>query len=143
MTPDLTSLRVLVVDDDPDSLESLSRLLLRKGYDVTTVEDSREALQTALEIRPDIVVLDFLMPDLHGGEVAWQLASNEELRDTRVVMTSGHDAEEIRRTLPPTRIPILAKPIDFEALLNLIEETATGRRVPQKLGKGRCRTPRA
>jgi CheY-like chemotaxis protein len=130
-------LRVLVIDDDPDSLESLSRLLIRKGFDVTTVEDSREALQTALEVRPDVVVLDFLMPELHGGEVAWQLASHAELCDTRVVVASGYDAEEIRRTLPPTRIPILPKPVDFDALLSLIDHTTNERR-GRSLAKARA-----
>jgi CheY-like chemotaxis protein len=116
------SQRILVVDDDPASLATLSRLLEKHGYNVRNVSDSSVALEAAVEFQPHVVILDFLMPGMHGGDVAWQLASNPLLRDVRVIVSSAYSAEEIRRNLPPAKIPILPKPIDFQALLHLIQE---------------------
>jgi CheY-like chemotaxis protein len=114
------SLRILVVDDDPASLGSLCRLLKLRGYTVHELTDPTAALDEAVEFQPHVVILDYLMPRMHGGDVAWQLASNPLLRDVRVIVSSAYSAEEIRRNLPPTKIPILPKPIDFDALLQLI-----------------------
>ena len=114
--------RVLVVDDDPASSGTLCRLLKHKGYEVHEVNDSRLALEAALHFQPHVVMLDFLMPNLHGGDVAWQLASNPDLRNARVIVSSAYSATEIRRNLPPAMIPILGKPIDPDELLRLIEE---------------------
>src|SRR5215213_8318703 len=114
------ALRILVVDDDPASLRALSGLLERRGFAVKTLSDSAQALAAANEFQPHVVVLDYLMPGLHGGDVAWQLASDPSLRHVRVVITSAYSTEEIRRKLPASRIPILPKPVDSEALLAVI-----------------------
>jgi hypothetical protein len=66
---------------------------------------------------------------MHGGDVAWQLASNPLLRDVRVIVSSAYSAEENPENLPPAKIPILPKPIDFEALLCLIREEGSARSV--------------
>lgn len=124
------SLRVLLVDDDPDSISTLSRLLERRGFTVHTVTDPAQALSAAAEFRPQVVILDYLMPGMHGGDVAWQISSNPLLRDVRVIITSAYSAEEIRRRLPPSEIPILPKPVDFVALLTLIREEGSSSRVP-------------
>jgi CheY-like chemotaxis protein len=116
------SLRILVVDDDPDASGALSRLLKIRGYSVREVNNSTMALEEAVEFQPHVVILDFLMPEMHGGDVAWQFASNPLLRDVRVIVSSAHSADDIRRQLPPAKIPILPKPIDLQALLHLIHE---------------------
>jgi len=119
------SQRVLVVDDDPDSVGTLCRLLERKGYTVHQITDPTKALDTAIDFQPEVVILDYLMPGMHGGDVAWQLASHPLLRAVRVIVSSAHSADEIRRKLPPAKIPILPKPIDFDALLRLIEDESS------------------
>jgi len=96
---------------------------------VDQITDSTLALEKAIEFQPHVVILDFLMPGMHGGDVAWQLASNPLLSDIRVIVSSAYSAEEIRRKLPPAKIPILPKPIDFEALLRLIEGEGSSERV--------------
>ena len=89
--------------------------------------DPTEALAFALVFQPHAVVLDYLMPQMHGGDVAWQLASNPLLRNVRMVVTSGCSAEEIKRQLPPANIPILPKPVDSDALLALLKEADNSR----------------
>ena len=99
------SQRILVVDDDPASLATLSRLLEKHGYNVRNVSDSSVALEAAVEFQPHVVILDFLMPGMHGGDVAWQLASNPLLRDVRVIVSSAYSAEEIRRIYLRRKFP--------------------------------------
>ena len=116
------SLRILLVDDDPASLGSLSRLLEKRGYTVKAISDSRLARDTALEFKLAVVILDYSMPVLHGGDVSWQIATDPFLRDTRIIISSAFSDEEFRRKLPDKPISILPKPLDFEALVKLIEE---------------------
>lgn len=69
------------------------------------------------------MILDYLMPVVHGGDVAWQLASDPVLRKIKLIVCSGAPTQEITLNLPPNRFPILEKPVDVDALLNLLRET--------------------
>ncbi len=113
-------LRILAVDDEPTATHTLKRILERRGYVVEEENDSTRALETAKAFHPDVVIVDFAMPKTDGGDVAWQLASDPLLKRTQVIMCSGLDAKEFKRKLPPTHIPILQKPLDALALLELL-----------------------
>lgn len=114
------SRRILTVDDDPETTGALKRLLEAHGYLVREENESSNALAAAKEFHPHVVILDYVMPKAHGVDVAWQIASEPSLRDAKVVVCSAVDAEIFRRTLPPVRIPILEKPVDTDALLELL-----------------------
>lgn len=115
--------RILIVDDDPATTQSLARLLTAKGFLVNQVNDSTQALKVAREFQPDFVILDFLMPEMHGGDVAWQLASDAALEKTPLfILTSGASPAEFATALPPVRISILEKPIATAGLLRMLEE---------------------
>jgi CheY-like chemotaxis protein len=114
--------RILAVDDDPEVTRALHRLLERHGYEVSEENDSSRALERARALQPHIVILDYMMPNVHGGDVAWQLASDPMFHDVRVILCSGVSQDELHSKLPPTRIPILGKPVDPEALLQLIRD---------------------
>ena len=85
--------------------------------------DSAQVLAVAKAFQPKVVILDFLMPNLHGGDVAWQLSSDPFLRRVKVIVCTGYPESEISRALPPAPIPIVEKPIDADALLRLIRES--------------------
>src|SRR6188474_1749702 len=104
--------RILIVDDDPQSTGGLRRFLESHGYEVHEQNDSTQALPSARAFQPKAVILDYLMPGMHGGDVAWQLASDPKLRSIMVIVCSGVGAREISRKLPPAPIPILEKPIE-------------------------------
>ena len=97
-------------------------MLEAEGYVVKEENDSAQALTRAREFQPHVVVLDYLMPRVHGGDVAWQLASDAQLRSVRIIVCSGVPVEEIATKLPPARIPILEKPVDTEELLRLLRD---------------------
>ena len=121
-------LRILIVDDDLNSVSVLSTMLKRRGFEVQTQTDSAQVLRDAIDFQPHVVILDYIMPGFYGAHVAWQLAGTPLLHNVRVIIVSASSAEEIRRNLPPTRIPILPKPIDFVELLTLIREEGSAPR---------------
>jgi CheY-like chemotaxis protein len=121
------SYRILAVDDDPQTTGALKRLLEQHGYSVREENDARKALATARAFQPHVVILDFLMPEAHGGDVAWQFWCDPQLRNIKVVLCSGAMREEMANRLPPCPIPILEKPVDGASLLALLRQwTPTG-----------------
>jgi len=89
--------RVLLADDD-DDLRILARTaLVRDGFDVVEASDGAEALQIARDVRPDLVVLDLLMPELDGLEVLRLLRAEDGTRDTPVLLFTTLDNEGLIR----------------------------------------------
>ncbi len=88
--------RILVVDDD-DDMRSLMLALLRPAYEVSAARDGQEGLDLARSLRPDLVVLDLLMPRLHGFEVCRRIREDAELKGTKVLISSSksyqHDVD--------------------------------------------------
>src|SRR4051794_14859753 len=122
--------RILAVDDDPQTTGALKRFLEAHGYAVREENDSREALQAGREFQPHAVILDFLMPACHGGDVAWQFWCDAQLRNVKVVLCSAAMRAEIAGRLPPSPIPILEKPVDTSALLGLLRHWTTAAGAP-------------
>jgi CheY-like chemotaxis protein len=89
--------RVLVVDDNRDSAESLALLLGLMGHLVRTAYDGPQALDAAREFRPDLVLLDIGLPNLGGHEVARRLRENDNLKGVVLAALSGYGGEEDRR----------------------------------------------
>ena len=88
--------RLLVVDDEPNILELLSVSLRFAGFDVTTAADGEQALARAREVRPDLLVLDVMLPRLDGFEVARRLRSSGQ--HVPVVFLTARDATEDKIT---------------------------------------------
>ena len=86
---------VLVVDDDESTCDALQRLLSRMGYAASCVTDGREALDVAGSIRPDIIVLDWMMPGMDGLEVLRRLRAAPATKDVPVVLYSAVDNPDL------------------------------------------------
>jgi diguanylate cyclase (GGDEF)-like protein len=80
---------VLVVDDDPDVARFVEVNLRSAGYDVTVASDGEEALERAVELRPDLVLLDVMMPKLDGFEVAQRLRRDGRTSSTSIIMLTA------------------------------------------------------
>jgi len=120
--------RILVVDDDPKYSDILKvRLESAGAYEVRTESRATRAVAAALEFNPDLILLDVVMPELDGGEVAVQLEDHERLKDIPVVfLTSAVTHEEV--TAQDGVIggrPFLAKPVGLRELLDTIEKYVT------------------
>src|SRR5579863_7176844 len=81
--------RILVVDDDPGSVDMLCRLLEKAGHTVAGASNGREALQSILKWSPDLVILDLLMPQLGGCSLLEILRSYLRLQNLPVIVLTG------------------------------------------------------
>ncbi len=114
---------VLVVDDDPNALELLSRTLQGAGVRVVTASDGREALELAKKLRPFAITLDVLMPGMDGWEVLRELKADPETENIPVIMVTMTDDAELGYALGATEF--LTKPVRRAELVNLLERYAT------------------
>lgn len=85
---------ILLVDDDEDMLALVSRWLSKGGYEVTTVTGGQDAIDTIRKQRPDLVLLDYLMPGMDGPATLDVLRSDEEMKDIPVIFRTGKEDEE-------------------------------------------------
>ena len=88
--------RILVVDDEPDITALVAYHLAKKGYRVSTANSGPEALKAASKERPDLVVLDLMLPGQSGFEVLDQLRQNPEITDVGVILLTARKEEEDR-----------------------------------------------
>ncbi len=78
--------KILVVDDDTDTLKLVSLMLQRQGYDVALASTGTMALQKAVSERPDLIILDIMMPDMNGYDVCRRLRGSSTTRDIPIIM---------------------------------------------------------
>ena len=85
--------KILIVDDEPDILDFLSYNLRREGFDVVTAASGKEALETALKIRPQLIILDIMMPEMDGVEVCRRLRANPDFDKTTIAFLTARDED--------------------------------------------------
>ncbi len=110
--------KILICDDDPLLIELMEFRLRSKGYDVVTAADGEEALAKASSEKPDLVVLDAMMPRLDGFEALARIKANPDLAGVRVIMLTARKAErEIVSALERGADDYLIKPFIPDELL--------------------------
>jgi PAS domain S-box-containing protein len=114
--------RVLVVDDNVDAANMIAMMLQLYGHQTETVYSAQGALETAVEYRPDFVVLDIGLPGMDGYEVARRLRQIPELKDTRLIAATGYGQDADRQRSEEAGFDYhLVKPIDPEKLQTVLE----------------------
>jgi signal transduction histidine kinase/DNA-binding response OmpR family regulator len=115
--------RILVVDDNVDSAESLSLMLELLGHKVSLAHDGLEAVEAAKQFKPDIAFLDLGMPKMNGYDAARLIREQPENRGVKLVALTGWGQEEDKRRSHDAGFDMhLVKPIDFSALEKLLEQ---------------------
>lgn len=113
--------RILVVDDYPDTARVLAQLLRIYGFETFLAHDGETALSRAEELAPDAVVLDLVLPDIDGYEVARRLRASEATRDTLIVALSGYTIDDVTNADDSTPFDHhLVKPVAPSALRDLL-----------------------
>ncbi len=108
---------ILVADNDSDVRGTLSRSLVRNGYEVLTANSGAEALSVTRQMMPDLVVLDMAMPGLDGIEVCRRLRADPTVSDTPVLfLTAQHRLPDRLRGLDAGGDDYLTKPFDIQEL---------------------------
>lgn len=93
-----TGWRVLVADDEPYLVRILTFLLAKQGHDVRSADDGDAALRLALEFRPDLIILDVMMPNTDGYEVCRRVRAAPELARCYIVLLSARGQAADRET---------------------------------------------
>jgi DNA-binding response OmpR family regulator len=120
----MTKRRVLLVDDEVGITRSLSLYLTENSdFEVRVENLGRRALATAREFRPDLIVLDLLMPDADGGSIAAEVQADPVLKATPIVFLTALVSQHETRgaAMQIAGHPFLAKPVDPDAVLEFIE----------------------
>jgi CheY-like chemotaxis protein len=114
--------RVLVIEDHPDCRELLRIVLTRAGYIVDQAGSGLEAMQRAGAARPDVIVMDYGLPDLLGDTIIKVIKTDRSTKDVPVIVSTGFmTAEVTRRAIAAGAASVLIKPYDVDRLLVLIE----------------------
>jgi two-component system alkaline phosphatase synthesis response regulator PhoP len=122
--------KILVIDDDPDFVDSVENLLEAKGYQVVSASNGKEGVEKARVEKPDLILLDVMMNTKDEGfNVARQMHQIPEIKDTPVVLVTGVRREmnlpfgfEPDETWLPVR-QVLEKPVKSEILLKVVADT--------------------
>jgi len=120
MTHEEPNKRVMIVEDNENSAESMAMLLEFKGHNVSTVSDGLAALKLATTFRPDVVILDISLPDMDGYEVAQRLRSDPASTMVLVALSGYGSAEHKRKASEAGFNHHFVKPVDFDALLEVL-----------------------
>ena len=124
--------RILIVDDDRDSTH-LIKILLEKisHYLVLEENDAAKAHESTRDFRPDLILLDIMMPQIDGGDIAAQIDADPGLQRTPIIfLTALVTKAEAKAGLHIQGHPVLAKPIDIPELINRIEENLPAHMTP-------------
>jgi two-component system, sensor histidine kinase len=114
--------RILVVEDNADSAESMLLLLRGIGHEVTLVSDGREAVAAALRIRPEVILLDIGLPGIDGFDLAKALRTLPETSSARLIAVSGYGQEKDRARSKAAGFDLhLVKPVDPRKLTAAID----------------------
>ena len=119
----------MLVDDEPDILDFLGYNLVKSGFQIITASSGRDAIRKAIRERPDVIVLDIMMPQKDGGEVLSELRRDPYLRPIPVILLTGlaDEAAGIAR-LGGIESSVFGKPVEFRVLVHEIDRQL-GRRV--------------
>lgn len=116
---------ILVVDDELANAEVLSLILEDEGYRVFCAANGRQGLQRVAEIRPDLVVLDFMMPIMNGAEMGEALRTDPKTRGIRILMNSSLTEDAVRAHFSQYD-SFLRKPYNIDQALTMIGSLLDG-----------------
>ena len=115
--------QVMIVDDDPDALALMERILSDEGYELVMVSNATEVGLRAAQTAPDLILLDFLMPEINGFDVCRALRNNEMTRNIPIMAVTCLDKEQdIERVFSCGADDYLAKPFKVDKFLSKVKE---------------------
>lgn len=118
--------KILIIDDESDILMVLSMGLEAKGYTVETADNGEEGLTKAMQFSPDAIILDVMMPELSGGEVAAQLRDSSLTKDIPIIFLTALISKEEEKSKGQCvgNNYTMAKPFDIDEIAAMIERVS-------------------
>lgn len=113
---------IFIVDDMPKNLQLMEIILQNKGYDVAQASNGREALEKLKKMKPDLILLDIMMPEMDGFETCETIKSDKKLADIPVIFLTGKsDPQDVVNGLKLGAVDYIAKPFNTTELLLRVE----------------------
>src|SRR5262245_60581877 len=133
---DSTVSRILIADDNLQGVELLEAYLSDGDHEIRTAADGEETLRQVQEWRPDLILLDIMMPKISGFEVCKRIRSNPETRDIAVLMITALDQpSDVERAVDAGTDDFVTKPINKTDLLLRVRSALTSRKNKRELDR--------
>ncbi len=114
--------KVLLVDDDPGVHLIITPLLVKQGFQVVSAKTGEQGLQLALSERPNMIILDVIMPGIKGRELCMKIKAYDVLKNIPVIFLTAKDSpDDLKAELEVGGLTHLAKPIDPNNLIKTIK----------------------
>ncbi|MFH1578473.1 MAG: response regulator [Candidatus Omnitrophota bacterium] len=116
--------KILVADDEMEALASLSNILKRANYEVISTSKGKEVVGLAMRLKPDLIILDIVMPDMGGSEIAGTLVGNNTTTNIPIIFLTGILSRQEEESVESRtgRHYVLAKPATPEELLEMVSK---------------------
>ncbi len=115
--------KILIVDDEVHIVKALEFLFSDAGYDIQTAQDGHTALQKAVDFKPNVILLDVMMPGIDGFSVAKTIRQNENLNDTNIIFLTAKGASNDKMTGYDSGAECyIVKPFDNDDILEKVKD---------------------
>ncbi len=115
---------ILIIDDSNTNVVLLEAILSTKGFRVVTALSVKEAMTILQKTRPDLILLDLLMPEISGFDFLEQTSNKSELRDIPVIVVSAlTDEMNIIKTKKLGAVEFVEKPVNINSLVEIVQST--------------------
>ena len=123
----MTASKVLIAEDEPHIVESLSFLLTREGYDVSSASDGEAAFARLWDVRPDLMILDIMLPRMNGFEVLRRVRADPDLRGLPVILlTAKGQAQDRQRAEEIGADAFITKPFSNREVMDRVRALVAG-----------------
>ena len=115
--------KTLLIIEDEDHIADAERMILEGDYDVHVANDGLEGLKKADELKPDVILLDIMMPGMNGFDVCKKLKSNSDFDNTRIVMVTAKDQpHDETKGMDFGADDYIMKPFEADELLHVVSQ---------------------
>jgi len=130
---DLTGMKILIVDDVPANIDIIRQTLDNEGFSISMATNGETAINIANRVKPDLILLDVMMPGIDGFQTCERLKANENTRDIPVIFVTARDAQQdILKGFSVGAVDYVAKPININELLVRSKNHLSLRRIIQE-----------
>jgi DNA-binding response OmpR family regulator len=113
--------RILVIDDEPEITEIVETFLTEAGHSVAVVNSAAEAVQKAQTFKPQVILLDIMMPGVDGYDICQELKADSRFKDVPIIFLTGKDrADDMGRSFKSGGDMFIKKPFSCERLLEIV-----------------------
>jgi len=117
----ISTARILVIDDEPEITEIVETFLVESGYQVAVENSPSEAVEKARAFKPDVVLLDIMMPGVDGYDICQQLKADPQFAGVPIIFLTGKDrTDDMGRSFRSGGDMFIKKPFSCERLLEIV-----------------------